>query len=46
MVIAAVVGYFALIFTTKLVQKKSFKYFAFYCFGIGVVSIIAYIISF
>ena len=46
MVIAAVVGYFALIFTTKLVQKKNFKYFAFYCFGIGVVSIIAYIISF
>ena len=46
MVIAAVVGYFALIFTTKLVQKKSFQYFAFYCFGIGVVSIIAYIISF
>ena len=46
MVIAAVVGYFALIFTTRLVQKKSFKYFAFYCFGIGVVSIIAYIISF
>lgn len=46
MIIAAVVGYFALIFTTKLVQKKSFKYFAFYCFGIGVVSIIAYIISF
>ena len=46
MVIAAVVGYFALIFTTKLVQKKSFKYFAFYCFGIGVVSIIAYIMSF
>ena len=46
MVIAAVVGYFALIFTTKLVQKKSFKYFAFYCFGIGVVSILAYIISF
>ena len=46
MIIAAVVGYFALIFTTRLVQKKSFKYFAFYCFGIGVVSIIAYIISF
>lgn len=45
MIIAAVVGYFALIFTTKIVQKKSFKYFAFYCFGIGVVSIIAYIIS-
>lgn len=46
MIIAAVVGYFALIFTSKIVQKKSFKYFAFYCFGIGVVSVIAYIISF
>ena len=46
MIVAAVVGYFALIFTTRIVQKKSFKFFAFYCFGIGVVSIIAYIISF
>ncbi|MDO4189002.1 MAG: undecaprenyl-diphosphate phosphatase [Lachnospiraceae bacterium] len=46
MIVAAVVGYFALIFTSKIVQKKSFKYFAFYCFGIGAVSIIAYILSF
>lgn len=46
MIIAAIVGYFALIFTIKIVQRKSFKYFAFYCFGIGVVSIIAYLISF
>ena len=46
MIVAAVVGYFALILTIRIVQKKSFKYFAFYCFGIGVVSIIAYIISF
>ena len=46
MIVAAVVGYFALVLTVKIVQKKSFKYFAFYCFGIGAVSIIAYIISF
>lgn len=46
MIVAAVVGYFALVLTIKIVQKKSFKFFAFYCFGIGVVSIIAYILSF
>lgn len=45
MIIAAVVGYFALVFTIRIVQKKSFKYFAAYCFGIGAVSIIAFIIS-
>lgn len=45
MIVAAVVGYFALIFTIKIVQKKSFKYFSAYCFGIGAVSIIAYLIS-
>lgn len=46
MIVAAVVGYFALIFTTRLVQKRSFKYFAFYCYGIGAVAIIAHIIKF
>lgn len=45
MIIAAVVGYFALVFTIRIVQKKSFKFFGFYCFGIGAVSIISYIIS-
>lgn len=44
MIVAGVVGYFALIFTVKLVQKKSFKFFAIYCFGIGVVSVITYLI--
>lgn len=44
MIIAAVVGYFALICTVKIVQKKSFKFFAVYCFGIGVVSVITYLI--
>lgn len=45
MIVAAVVGYFALIFTAKIVQKKSFKFFAVYCFGIGVVSVITYFVS-
>lgn len=45
MIIAAIVGYFALVFTIRIVQKKSFKYFAAYCFGIGAVSIIAFIVS-
>ncbi|MDO4966793.1 MAG: undecaprenyl-diphosphate phosphatase [Lachnospiraceae bacterium] len=46
MFIAAVVGFFALKLTNAIVQKKSFKYFAFYCLGIGAVSVIAYIIKF
>lgn len=46
MIIAAVVGYFALKLTIAFVQKKNFKYFAFYCLGIGAVSVIAYIIKF
>lgn len=46
MIVAAVVGYFALKLTIAFVQRKSFKYFAFYCFGIGAVSVIAYIIKF
>lgn len=45
MIVAAVVGYFALVFTIRIVQRKSFKYFAAYCFGIGAVSIIAFIVS-
>ena len=46
MIVAAVVGYFALMFTIKIVQKKSFKFFAFYCLGLGAVSVIAYVLSF
>lgn len=45
MIVAGVVGYFALLLTINIVQKKSFKYFAFYCLGIGFVSIIAYVIT-
>lgn len=46
MIVAAVVGYFALKLTIAFVQRKGFKYFAFYCLGIGAVSVIAYIIKF
>lgn len=46
MIVAGVVGYFALKFVIGVVQKKSFKFFAVYCIGIGVVSIIAHIIKF
>lgn len=46
MIIAAIVGYFALVLTVNIVQKKSFKFFAFYCYGIGAVAIIAHIIKF
>lgn len=46
MIVAGIVGYFALKFVIGIVQRKSFKFFGIYCFGIGVVSIIAYIIKF
>lgn len=44
MIIAAVVGFFALFAVMKLVMSKYFKYFSFYCFFIGVVSIIVYFV--
>lgn len=46
MIFAAIVGFVALKLTIAIVQKKNFKYFAFYCLGIGAVSVIAYIIKF
>ena len=46
MFVAAIVGFFALKLTNAIVQRKSFKFFAFYCLGIGAVSVIAYIIKF
>ena len=46
MIIAAIVGFVALKLTISIVQKKNFKYFAFYCIGIGAVSVIAYLIKF
>lgn len=44
MVIAALVGFAALIAVMKLVLSKFFKYFGFYCMGIGVVSIILHFV--
>ncbi|MBR2275848.1 MAG: undecaprenyl-diphosphate phosphatase [Lachnospiraceae bacterium] len=44
MIFALLVGFVVLKFMIRLVMKGYFKYFAFYCFGIGAISIIAYII--
>jgi len=46
MIFAAIVGFIALKLTIAIVQKKSFKFFAFYCLGIGAVSVIAHLIKF
>ena len=40
MVIAAVVGYFAIKFLLVLVRKKKFKWFSLYCFAVGIFAII------
>lgn len=45
MLVAAVVGFFALNVVMRLVVSRYFKYFSFYCFGIGLVSIIAFLVS-
>lgn len=45
MVLATAVGFVALKVTMKLVVSKYFKYFSFYCFGIGLVSIIVYFVK-
>lgn len=39
-VVAGVVGYFAIKFMIVIVQRKKFRYFAYYCFLIGLISII------
>lgn len=44
MIFASVVGFFALKYMVRLVTNNKFKYFAYYCFAIGVLSIIGYII--
>lgn len=44
MIIAGVIGFLALKITMKLVVSKYFKYFAFYCLGLGFLSVIIYII--
>lgn len=45
MFIATVIGFFALKITMKMVVSKYFKYFSFYCFAIGVISIIVYFVK-
>lgn len=45
MVIAAVMGYFALRFLLNIVVNRYFKYFAYYCGLIGVVSVIVYFVK-
>lgn len=44
MIAAAVVGYIAIRLMLTIVQNRYFRYFAFYCLGIGAVSVIAYLI--
>ncbi|MGI6072638.1 MAG: undecaprenyl-diphosphate phosphatase [Lachnospiraceae bacterium] len=39
-VVAAIVGYAAIRLLLVIVKKRKFKYFAFYCFAIGLVSIV------
>lgn len=44
MIFACVIGFFAIHFTSKIVANRYFKYFAYYCFGMGAISIIGFII--
>lgn len=45
MVIAGLVGYFALVFMKQYMSKKPFTYFAAYCFVAGIAAIIVTVIS-
>lgn len=45
MIVAAVVGFFALNVVMRLALSRYFKYFSFYCFGIGFISLIVFLIS-
>ena len=40
MIVAAIVGYFALVLLRRIVIAKSFDKFAYYCWGAGIVSLI------
>ena len=40
MIAAAVVGYLAIRFMLRIVQNRKLKYFSYYCFAVGVLSII------
>lgn len=42
MIIAGVVGYICVRFMINIVKKSKYQYFAYYCAGIGVISIVAY----
>ncbi|MBR4574776.1 MAG: undecaprenyl-diphosphate phosphatase [Lachnospiraceae bacterium] len=44
MIVAAVVGFFALKFIMNIVVSRYFKYFAYYCAAIGIVSIIVFFV--
>ncbi|MBQ3141837.1 MAG: undecaprenyl-diphosphate phosphatase, partial [Clostridia bacterium] len=39
MLVAAVVGYFSLKLVGKIVRSGAFRYFGYYCFAIGLVTI-------
>ena len=39
MIVAAVSGYFAIRFLQYIMKKNKFSYFAYYCFGIGLITI-------
>lgn len=45
MITAAVVGFFAIRIMLNLVMNRYFKYFAFYCLGVGAISVIAYLVT-
>lgn len=45
MLIAAVIGFFALTFIMKIVVSRYFKYFAYYCGLIGIISIVAFFVK-
>lgn len=44
MIFAGIIGYFALVITMKLVVSRFFKYFSFYCLGLGIISVAVYFI--
>nr|MCR4922474.1 undecaprenyl-diphosphate phosphatase [Lachnospiraceae bacterium] len=44
MIFAAAVGYVAVKLMVKIVLNRYFKYFAIYCFLIGAISVVAFLI--
>ncbi len=45
MLVAAVTGYFALRLLIRLVQRNKYRYFAYYCFIIGIVAIVGFFVK-